>query len=147
MDENVPYKNWFKRNRIWLLSIFVLFFLIFISLPKGFTRVASHTIIGYSDTKLADSAISIANKSRRIQEMLGTLKPIDQLTILEGYVSYSKNLDSVRMALRVKGTKGKGKIDIFAFKKDKTWHYEQIDIRVNQPKFRKETIPISLDTD
>lgn len=101
-------------------------------------------LIGYSDTKLADSAISIANKNKRVKEMLGNIRPMDKLTMLEGYVSYSKNLDSVFMALTIKSSKGKGKLDIYAFKNNAEWEYERLTVRLKEPKFRKESIPISF---
>jgi hypothetical protein len=98
--------------------------------------------IGYLDTKLVDSAISIANRNERVKNILGTLKPMDKLTLLEGYISYSKNLDSVFMALTIKGAKGKGKLDIYAFKNNKEWEYERLTVRLKEPKFKKESIPI-----
>lgn len=142
MDDTTPYKNWFQRNRIWVLSVIALLILIFLSLPKGFTKGASHMLIGYSDMKLADSAISIVNKNERVLEMLGNIEPMSKMTMLEGYVSYSKNLDSVFMALTIKGAKEKGKLDIYAFKKNNAWVYKQLNVRLKEPKFRKETIPI-----
>jgi len=99
-------------------------------------------LIGYSDIALADSAISITNKNERVKNMLGDIRPIDRLTMLEGYVRYSKDLDSVFMALTIKGTKGKGKLDIYAFKNNTQWEYERLTVRLKEPKFRKESIPI-----
>ncbi len=147
MNDTVPYKNWFQRNRIWLLFIIVLLALLFFSLPKAFTKEATHMLIGYSDIELADSAISIANKNERVEEMLGTIRPMDKLTLLEGYVSYSKDLDSVFMALTIKGSKEKGKLDLYAFKNKKEWEYERLTVRLKEPKFRKESIPISFAAD
>lgn len=78
--------------------------------------------------------------------MLGELEPMRKMTILEGYVKYSKNLDSVFMALTIQGTKGKGKIDIKAFKNNGEWEYEALGVRLKEPNFRKETIPILVTT-
>lgn len=142
MNDTAPYKNWFQRNRIGLFSIIAVLALIFLSLPKGFTKGASHMLIGYSDMKLADSAIAMVNKNERVLKMLGNIKPMSKMTMLEGYVSYSKNLDSVFMALTIKGAKEKGKLDIYAFKKNNAWVYERLNVRLKEPKFRKETIPI-----
>lgn len=103
-------------------------------------------LIGYSDIELADSAISIANKNERVKEMLGNIRPMDKLTLLEGHVSYSKDLDSIYMALTIKGKKGKGKLDIYAFKNNTKWEYERLSVRLKEPKFRKEIIPISFPT-
>ena len=82
-------------------------------------------LVGYSDIALADSAISITNKNERVKKMLGDIRPIDKLTMLEGYISYSKDLDSVFMALTIKGNKGKAKLDVYAFKNNTEWKYER----------------------
>lgn len=144
MNEAAPYKNWFQRNRVWLLFVIALYLLVFLSLPKGFTKGATHMLLGYSDIELADSAISIANKNKLVTKMLGDIQPMDNLTMLEGYVSYSKNLDSVFMALTVKGSMGRGKLDIYAFKNDAQWEYERLTVRLKEPKFRKKSIQIVL---
>lgn len=145
MNETVIYKNWFQRNSIWLISITFLALLLLFILPKEFKEGATHMIIAYSDTELVDSAMSIANKNSRVNKMLGDLHPMTKMTMLEGYVTYSKNIDSVFMALTIKGTKGKGKLDIYAFKKNNKWNFEQLLVRLKEPKFRKESILISID--
>lgn len=137
MNETIPYKNWLQRNRIWLFSSLALLLLLFICLPKGLTKGATHLLIGYSDVKLVDSVIVIANKNERVIEMLGNIKPMDKLTMLEGFVSYSEDLDSVFMALTVKGIKENGKLDIYAFKNNQVWEYERLTIRLKEPKFKK----------
>lgn len=144
MNETIAYKNWFQRNRIWLISFLILLALIVFSLPRDFKTGTVHMLIAYSDSDLVDSAISITNKNKRVKKTLGDIQPMNKMTMLEGYVSYSKNLDSVYMALTIKGTKGKGKLDIYAFKKNGDWEYDRLTVRLKEPKYQKESISISF---
>lgn len=149
MNEHLPYRNWFQRNKIWIIFIVILVVVLFYILPKDFKVGAMHMLIAYSDTEIVDSAISITNKNKRIKEILGDIQPMTKMTMLEGYVTYSKNIDSVFMALTIKGSKGKGKgkLDIYAFKKNNKWEFERLLVRLKEPKFRKESIPISIPAD
>ena len=145
MNENIRYKNWFQKNSIWLITMIVLFIILFFSLPRDFKIGTAHMLRAYSDTELVDSAISVATKNSRVKEMLGDIQPMTKMTMLEGYVSYSKNIDSVFMALTIKGLKGKGKLDIYAFKNNKKWEFERLTVRLKEPKYRKESILIAID--
>ncbi len=100
--------------------------------------------IAYCNTEIPENALEIVKENERVSQMLGELQPIGKLTILEGYVKYSKNADSVFMALTIKGNKGKGKMDVKAFKKNGEWHYQELDVHLKEPHYRKETIPIAL---
>lgn len=132
------------RTRKWIVlsAIVTLLIVLFISVPKKVKDGAIHIAIGYTDTALCDSALAIVQKDSRIKEMLGDLQPLHKMAILEGYVKYSTNLDSVFMVVSIKGNKGKGKMDIYAYKNNNAWEYEKLDVRLNVPKFVKQTIPI-----
>lgn len=144
MNDIVQKPNWLKRNWKWFVPIFVLLLLFAMSLPKGIGNATLHIAKGYSDTEVPKNALEIVKKNERVGQMLGELEPIGRMTILEGYVQYSKNADSVFMALTIKGSKGKGKMDVKAFIKNGQWEYEQLDVRLKEPHFREETIPITL---
>jgi hypothetical protein len=64
--------------------------------------------------------------------VLGDLEPIDKLAILEGNAKYSNHNNSVELTVRVKGPKGKGKMDISADKNGTEWEYKKINIRIKQ---------------
>ena len=59
---------------------------------------------------------------------------VDELAILEGNAIYSNNHNSVEMSIRVKGNKGRGKMDISAKKIENEWKYTKINIRIKEPK-------------
>ena len=136
--------NWIRRNWKWLVPIILLLGVFVMSLPKGIGNATLHIVKGYTDTEVPENALEIVKKNERVRQILGKLEPIGKLTVLEGYVKYAKNADSVFMALTIKGSKGKGKMDVRAFMKNGQWEYEQLDVRLKEPHFRKETIPIAL---
>lgn len=69
------------------MAIFVM------SLPKGVGNAALHIAKGYSDSEIPENALEIVRKNERVTEMQGELDPIGKMTVLEGYVSYSKNFE------------------------------------------------------
>lgn len=140
MNEPTRRPNWIHRNWKWLLPVVVLVAFFVTSLPKGVGIATLHIVKGYSDSEIPDNALEIVRKNERVNEMLGKLEPIGKMTILEGYVNYSKNADSVFMALTIKDNKGKGKMDIKAFKNNGAWEYDTLKVRLKEPTFRKETI-------
>ena len=144
MNDGIQKSRWFKRNWRWSIPIILLFTIFFLSLPKGIGNATLHIAKGYSDSEVPENAFEIIKKNNRVNQMLGKLEPIGKLTILEGYVKYSENADSVFMALTIKGSKGKGKMDIRAFKNNHQWQYEELAVRLKEPHFRKETISIAL---
>ena len=88
----------------------------------------------YSDYSLYENAIAKAKTNHRVLEVLGDIEPIDKLSILEGSVIYSNNKNSVQTSIRIKGTKGKGKLDIVADKIGEQWIYKKITIRIKNPE-------------
>ena len=144
MDETVQKSYWFKRNWKWLVPILLLLILFVLSLPKGTGTVVLQYVKGYSDTEVPENALEIVKKNERVKEILGELEPIGKLTILEGYVKYSKNADSVFMAVTIRGSKGKGMMDVKAYNRNGEWHNYELGVRIKDPNLKKETIPIAL---
>jgi len=134
MNELITHKSWWRKNRNWMLSVIIL-----VIVAVGFigsSRVgknATHIAKAYLDVSLYENALALAQKNDVVQNELGKLELLDKLAILEGAVEYSAN-ESVEMHIRIKGDKGKGKIDIFAFKKGTNWEYKKINIRIKKPK-------------
>lgn len=88
----------------------------------------------YTDTQLYEKAINVAQQNEEVRAVLGELKPLDELAILEGSVIYSENYNSVELHCRINGSKGKGKLDVYADRKGNNWDYMKIRIRIKQPK-------------
>jgi hypothetical protein len=134
-NELILRNNFFKRNYKWLLPVIILLVLLFTlllrSISVGEITTISHA---YNEDSLFEKAIEKANKNVKSQNTIGYIKNIDQLAILEGNIIYSNNNNSVQLSVRIKGTKGNGKLDISANKKGKEWDYKKIEIRTRNPK-------------
>ena len=133
-NELIPEKNWWTKNWKW----FVPTFLFLITILGLFSSISNGNVTdiaqAYSDASLYENAIKKAKTNQRVLEVLGEIKPIDKLAILEGTAIYSKNNNSVETSIRIKGTKGKAKLDIVADKKGTEWIYKKINIRIKNPK-------------
>lgn len=88
----------------------------------------------YADTSIYENALEKAKVNAQVITVLGDLAPIDTFAIVEGAVRYSNDNKSVNITVRVKGNKGKGKLDIVSHKINGTWDYELIKIRIKDPK-------------
>lgn len=135
-NELIIKKSWWKRNWKWFIPVFVLGFFLIVGLLLNSIVNGNITDIteAYSDNLLYEKAIEKANTNKRVIEVIGEIEPIDKLAILEGNAIYSNDYNSVELSVRVKGNKGKGKMDISAKKKEGEWEYKKISIRIKEPK-------------
>lgn len=135
-NELIVSKNWWNTNWKWFLPTSILLIL----LVSGFvlsSGIGSNMIDitqAYADDSLYQNAIKKVQTNKRVLETLGEIEAIDKLAILEGNAIYSNNNNSVTSSVRIKGNKGKGKIDISADKNGTTWKYKTINIRIKNPK-------------
>ena len=144
-NELIVEKSWWKRNWKWFLPTFLLVFLFLFGVILSSSIDGNVTDIAqaYSDNSLYEKAIEKAKTNERVIELIGEIEPIDKLAILEGNAIYSNNNNSVELSIRVRGNKGKAKMDISADKNGKEWEYKKINIRIKEPK---EEIQILKDT-
>jgi len=142
-NELIVNKSWWGKNWKWFLLTLtfpLLFWLILsLSVDGNVTDIAK----AYSDNSLYEKAIEKVKSNHRVLEVIGEIEPIDKLAIFEGNAIYSNNNNSVELSVRVKGNKGKGKMDISADKNGSEWKYKKISIRIKEPK---EEIQILKDT-
>jgi hypothetical protein len=144
-NELIVNKNWWSKNWKWFLPTSVLLFLLFLGFILSSNNGGNVTDIAqaYTDDSLYNNAFEKAKTNKRVLELLGEIKPIDKLAILEGNAVYSSDNNFVKSSVRIKGNKGKGKMDIWAIKSGIQWKYKTITIRVKNPK---EEILIIKDT-
>ena len=133
-NELIVKKSWWKRNWKWFLPTTLLMFGIGLVLTSSIDGNVTDFAQAYSDNSLYEKAIEKAKANERVLEVLGDLESIDKLAIIEGNAKYSNNNNSIELSVRVKGNKGKGKMDISAVKKGTEWVYKKINIRIKQPK-------------
>ena len=129
-------QSWWKKNWKWFLPTFMIMLLLVFGLLLSSSVDGNVTDIAqaYSDNSLYEKAIEKAKTNKRVIEVIGEIEPIDKLAILEGNAVYSNNHNSVELSIRIKGNKGKGKMDISANKIGNEWEYKKINIRIKQPK-------------
>ena len=111
MNELIIEKSWWKRHWKFLVPTTIIFLMVVVILSL-FSNPISDIAKAYTDTSIYENALEKANKNQLVNETLGILKPIDKMAIIEGNVLYSNNNNTVDLTIRVKGTKGKGKMDI-----------------------------------
>ena len=135
MNEIVEHKNWWKRNWKWLTPLLGIFLMVIglISSSEVGENV-SDVVKAYADPDLIDRALLKAQENEEVMELLGTLKPIDKMAIFEGAVKYSKDDTSIDISIRVKGSKGRGRMRIFADRNGDKWEYKEIVIGIKKLK-------------
>ncbi len=139
MNETILKRNWWRRNWKWLLpTSAILCCITFFFLMTGNTTFRYGSV--FVQPNLVNNALKKANENDRVKEKLGELLPHDFFRLLEGEVQYLNNDNSVAITVGVIGSKGRGKLDILANRKDKRWEYKKITIRIKKPK--KEMIKI-----
>lgn len=137
MNDNnlITEKSWWKRNRKWFIPTSILSFLLFIGIILSIGNEGSVTDIvkAYSEDSLYNEAIETVNKNPKVAKILGKIQSADELAILEGNVVYSNNGNSIETTIRIKGNKGKAKMDISAEKSGSKWTYKKINVRIKEP--------------
>lgn len=142
-NELIEQKSWWQKNWKWSLPILggiVLSVIIFFT--SGMDGITTDLAQAYTDTALYEKAIEKANANEQVKEVLGEIKPIDKLAILEGQVEYSNGMKTVHSTIRIVGSKGKAKMDIAADRISEAWSYTKINIRIKSPVEKKQTIEI-----
>jgi hypothetical protein len=133
MEDIITDKSWLKRNYKWLVPSVVVVMGVIALLSfsgdglAGFARA-------YSDKALYNGALALAKKDAGAKDLLGTLEPYDNLALMESSIDYADNEQSVVFTVRVKGSKGKGRMDVAATKVAGAWHYSAIKIRSKNPQ-------------
>ena len=143
INELIKQQSWWKRNwKLFIPAIAVLTFSILIFLSTGLDAITANLTKAYADTALYENALQKVKAEERVIEIIGEIQTIDKFAILEGSVKYSEDNKTVRSSIRVKGTKGKGMMDIIADRVDDQWQYQKINFRIEKPIEEKKTIEI-----
>lgn len=134
-NEIITNQNWLKRNWKWFLpTIFVIILFFTLIATSTSKNDLANITQAYAENTLFEKAIEKANTNQRVLETTGKINPIDKLAILEGNTMYSNNNKTVKVSVRIKGSKSNGKLDISAHKKGEEWEYNSIIIRIKNPK-------------
>ena len=143
-NELIPEKSWWKKYWKWFVPTFLCIIIGGTILSSISIRNTTDIVQAYSDNSLYENAIAKAKTNERVLEVIGEIEPIDKLAILEGDAIYSNKNNSVETSIRIKGSKGKGKMDIVADKNGSEWIYKKITVRIKNPKEEIEVLNDSI---
>ena len=142
-NELIEQKSWWKMNWKWFVPVSgILLIIISVSISSGMGGIGADLAQAYSDTELYENALEKVKSNQKVKELLGKIEPIDKLAILEGTVHYTNENQTVNSTIRLKGTKGKAKMDISADRIHNEWNYTKIKVRIKNPPESKQTIEI-----
>ena len=142
-NDLIEVKPWWKRN--WKsslgLSIVMLILLSYV-FSSNFGTIVSDYTKAYADPTLFEIPLQKVRANKRVQETLGSIEPIDNMTILNGEVNYANDNKSVTATIKITGEHGKAMLDISALLENGFWSYQKITVRIKNPPEKKETIQI-----
>ena len=142
-NELIEQKKWWKRNWKWFVPVCgILLIIMSIFISSGMGGIGVDLAQAYSDNELYENALEKVKSNQKVNELLGTIEPIDKFAILEGNVHYTNENLTVNSSIRLKGTKGKARMDITANKINNEWEYKIINVRIKNPPEKKQTIII-----
>ncbi len=141
-NELIIQKTWINRNWKWFFSSIIVLIL---AISLFFTLTAGHLgdfSKAYLEPQLFEGAVELAQQNKEVTELLGEIKPISKMAILEGEVQYTNQSNHVTLSVKVDGTKMKAMLDVVANRKNDGWEYEKINIRVKNPPEKRQTIVV-----
>ncbi|WP_031425414.1 cytochrome c oxidase assembly factor Coa1 family protein [Flavimarina sp. Hel_I_48] len=142
-DNLIEQKSWWGSNWKWLVPVSgIILFVIAMFFSSGMDGITTDLVQAYADTELYENALEKVKSDKRVTELLGGIKPIDNLAILEGFLEYSNDNKTVNSSIRIVGDKGKASLDISADKLNGEWNYTKINVRIKKPPEKKQTIEI-----
>lgn len=124
-------KNWFQRHWKWLMPAIIIVFSIPVFQSSLDGALKDYGTL-YANPTLYENALNKVREHEEASEFLGT--PIETGFLVEGEVRYSNNGNSVKMAIPIKGSKIKARMDVEANKVNGEWVYKLIRIRTKKPK-------------
>ena len=139
----IQQESWWKLNWKWLVPIIgIMIILIVLFFSSFFGQIFGDYAKAYADPKLYELALEKVKEDERVKEVLGEIEPIDNMTIMNGFVNYSEDNKLVNSTVKIICEKGKAMLDISAERSNETWDYKLITVRIKSPLEKKETIEI-----
>lgn len=127
--ELIEEPSWWKRNWKWAVPVGGCYTLIIL-----FIALIAAGIFGV--TKMFTGSEPYAHAMQQVQtneqliELLG--KPIETNGIMQGSINFSNGDGDADISIPVKGPKGNGKIYLVGEKRNDTWTYSELEVRIEQ---------------
>lgn len=132
-NELIVQGSWWKRNRKWFIPLALFIVIAAVATLAVLESITDFSKV-YTDAPLYEKALEQAGKNERVHELLGDLYTANAMDILEGNTLYSDSNNEVAVTLRIRGKKGKGRMDITAVRDGIEWDYKTITVRIKEPK-------------
>ncbi len=101
-NELIIEKSWWSRYYKWLFSVVLIVMIIIYALVKsGFGGILGDYSKAYADPELYEGALKQVRQNERVKTVLGTVQPIDNMTIINGAVNYSEDNKIVNTTIKI----------------------------------------------
>lgn len=121
--------SWWKRNWKWAVPVggcltIVLLFIALVGL--GIFGVSKL----FSSSQPYAYALEQATTNEQVIELLG--EPVEASGIMQGSINLSNNEGNANIAIPIKGPNGKGKVYVVGEKRNDTWTYSELEVRIEE---------------
>ncbi len=127
MEENQQ-KNWFGRNRKWVIPSMGCLTLIIITIIFAITMVTKLTGL-FKDSVPYTVGMETLQNNEFVIEALG--EPIESNGVFEGNIRYNDDDGNADLRVPVKGPKGEASLLIIAVKTNGIWNYQTMEVTID----------------
>ena len=128
-NELIEEPSWWKRNWKWAvpvggcLTVIILFIALIGVGIFGATKM-------FSGSEPYTFALEQATNNEQVIELLG--EPVETNGIMQGSINFSNNDGNADISIPIKGPNGTGKIYVVGEKRNDTWTYSELEVRIEK---------------
>lgn len=128
-NELIEQPSWWKRNWKWVVPVggCLTIIILFIALVGvGIFGVSKM----FSGSEPYAYALEQVQSNEQVIELLG--EPIETNGIMQGSINFSNGDGSANISIPIKGPNGVGKIYVVGEKRNDTWTYSELEVRIQE---------------
>jgi hypothetical protein len=128
-NELIEHPSWWKRNWKWALPVggcLTLIVLFIALIGAGIFGVSKM----FTGSEPYTYALEQVQSNEQVIELLG--EPIETNGIMQGSINFSNNEGNANISIPIKGPNGEGKIYVVGEKRNDTWTYSELEVRINE---------------
>lgn len=128
-NELIEQPSWWKRNWKWVVPVggCLTIVILFIALVGvGIFGVSKM----FSGSEPYTYALEQVQSNEQVIELLG--EPIETNGIMQGSINFSNGDGSANISIPIKGPNGEGKIYVVGEKRNDTWTYSELEVRIEE---------------
>jgi hypothetical protein len=127
-NELIEEPSWWKRNWKWVIPVggcFTIIILFMALIGAGIFGVSKM----FTGSEPYTYALEQVQSNEQVIELLG--EPIETNGIMQGSINFSNNEGNANISIPIKGPNGEGKIYVVGEKRNDTWTYSELEVRIN----------------